>query len=142
MALVWGLVLIALSLLCWGGQMIAWFAPHTAERLALTESEDTVEPAFYADVRGEALWDTFTLWVLLPAGVLLIADSEAWPYFGLIGASVYVYFAGRGILTRRALERRGLRIGSASGVKTAYVMLSVWGVAGLATIVAAAVAIS
>ncbi len=141
MALAWGLVLIALSLLCWGGQTIAWFAPNTAERLALTEAENTVEPAFYADVRGEALWDTLTLWVLLVAGVLLIADSTAWPYFGLIGGAVYVYFAGRGVLTRRAMERRGLRIGTPSGVTTAYAMLSIWGIAGLITVFAAVIAL-
>ena len=140
MALIWGLVLVALSLLCWGGQTLSWFAPATAERLTLTEPEDTVEPAFYADVRGEALWDTLTLWILLVAGILLIADSTAWPHFGVIGGAVYVYFAGRGILTRRAMEQRGLRIGTTSSVKAAYTMLSVWGVAGLITVLAAVIA--
>ena len=142
MALVWGLVLVALSLLCWGGQTIAWFAPSTAERLGLTETEDTVEPAFYADVRGEALWDTLTLWVLLAGGILLIADAAAWPYFGMVGGAVYAYFAGRGILARRALQQRGLRIGTPSGVTTAYVMLTVWGLAGIVTVIAAVMALA
>ena len=139
MAVTFGLVVIALSLLAWGGQAISWFSPRTAERLALTEAEDSVEPAFYADIRAEALWDTLTLWVTIVAGILLVAGSSAWSYFGLAGGGMYVYFAGRGVLARRAMQRRGLRIGSAQNLKTAYRFLTVWGVMGLATTIVAAV---
>lgn len=142
MELIWGLLLVALSLLCWGGQTLALFAPALAERLALTDKEAAVEPAFYADGRGEARWDFFTLWTLLAAGVLLIFDSPAWPYFGLIGGAMYVYFAGRGVLTRVEMRRRGLRIGAERDVTMAFVALSVWGVAGLITVVAAAASLS
>jgi hypothetical protein len=51
---------------------------------------------------------------------------------------MYVYFAGRGILTRLVMQRRGLRVGSAANVKIGYMFLSVWGVMGLVTIIAAA----
>lgn len=142
MAVAWGLVLVALSLVCWGGQTVSWLAPATAARLGLTETEEAVDPAFHADGRGEAQWDTLTLWVLVVAGVLLIADSRAWPYFGLAGGAVYTYFAGRGVLTRRAMERRGLRIGTASNVTIAYTFLSIWGLMGLVTVVAAVVALA
>lgn len=142
MTIAWGLVLIILSVLCWGGQVISWLSPRTAERLSLTEAEDTVEPAFHADVRGEALWDTLTLWVTIVAGVLLVAGNPAWPYFGLAGGAVYVYFAGRGVLTRHALQRRGHRIGTAQSVRSAYVFLSLWGVMGLVTVVAAATSLA
>ncbi len=139
MAITWGIVVIVLSALAWGGQTISWFSPPTAERLSLTEAEADVEPAFYADVRGEALWDTLTLWVLVVAGALLIAGNGAWSYFGLSGGAIYVYFAGRGLLTRRAMQQRGLRVGSAQNLKSAYLFLTVWGVIGLVTLVAAAV---
>ncbi len=139
MAITWGIVVIVLSVLAWGGQAISWFLPPTAERLSLTEPEADVEPAFYADVRGEALWDTLTLWVLVVAGVLLIAGNRAWPYFGLSGGGIYIDFAGRGLLTRRAMQQRGLRVGSAQNVKSAYLFLTVWGVMGLVTLVTAAV---
>lgn len=139
MAITWGVVVLVLAVLAWGGQTISWLARPTAERLSLTETEADVEPAFYADVRGEAVWDTLTLWVLVVAGVLLIAGNDAWPYFGLSGGAIYVYFAGRGLLTRRAMQQRELRIGSAQNVKSAYVLLAVWGVMGLATLIAAAV---
>ena len=108
MGILWGVVVVALSLLCWGGQAIAWFAPATAVRLTLMEAEDSVEPTYFADGRGEALWDMFTLWTMLVAGVLLIVDNPAWAYFGLVGGGMYVYFAGRGIFTRRAMQQPGL----------------------------------
>ena len=142
MGVIWGVVVALLAALCWGGQTLSLFAPDVAVRLTLTEPEDEVEPAFYADVRGEALWDFLTLWTLLVAGILLIVDAGAWPYFGIIGGAIYVYFAGRGVLARREMQRRGLRIGSAANVKSAYLMLPVWGMAGLVTMIAGIVAVA
>ena len=142
MEVAWGVVLIVLGLLAWGGQTISWFAPRTAEKLSLVEKEETVEPVYWADIRGEALWDFLTLWTLVAAGVLLLLDHETWPYFGLIGGSVYVYFAGRGIFTRLEMRRRGFRIGQPGNVRLGLIMLAVWGVIGLITIIAAATRLS
>ena len=50
---------------------------------------------------------------------------------------MYVYFGGRGILTRLEMQRRGFRIGAAGNVRIGLVMLGVWGVAGAITIAAA-----
>lgn len=136
MAITWGIVVVVLSALAWGGQAISWISPRTAERLSLTEAEADVEPAFYADVRGEALWDTLTLWVTIVAGALLIAGNTAWAYFGVTGGAMYVYFAGRGLLTRRAMGRRELRFGNPESLRTVYLFLSLWGVMGLATLIA------
>ncbi len=142
MAIAWGLVVVVLSALAWGGQAISWFAPRTAVRLSLTEAEDAVEPTFQADVRGEALWDTLTLWVTIVAGVLLVAGNAAWPYFGLAGGAVYAYFAGRGLVTRRTMQRRGLRIGTDQNVRLGYLLLATWGAMGLATAIAAAITLA
>lgn len=137
MNIAWGLVLIVLGLLAWGGQTLSWVAPDLASRLGLTEEAATTEPAFYADVRGEAIWDAFTLWTLPLAGILLLVDSSAWPAWGLIAGSVYIYFGGRGVLARRELAKRKLRAGSASELRAAFVMLPVWAIAGLITVIAA-----
>ena len=142
MGVAWGIVVVVLSLLCWGGQTVSWLAPKTAVRLGLTEAEDNVEPLFWADVRAEARWDTFTLWTLLVAGILLIFDVSAWAYFGLVGGGIYAYFGGRGVLTRLEMQARGFRIGAPSSVKTAYIFLPLWGVTGLITVIAAAVGLS
>lgn len=141
MGVVWGLVIAVLALVCWGGQTLALFAPAAAERYGLADVEADVDPVFYADGRGEALADTLTLWTLLAAGVLLVFDAAAWPYFGLIGGAVYVYFAARGIFVRREMQQRDQRIGSEAAVKTAFAALSIWGVAGLITVIAAIVAL-
>lgn len=136
MELAWGMVLVVLGLLAWLGQTLSRFATDAATRLKLVEKEGSVEPVFWADIRGEALWDFLTLWTLAVAGVLLVFDHQAWPYFGLIGGSVYVYFAGRGILTRVEMQRSGFRVGEPENVRLGLVMLGVWGAAGLITLVA------
>lgn len=132
-----GIVLILLSLLCWGGQTISWLFPETAVRLTLMEAEEDVEPVYWADIRGEAAWDALTLWTMLVAGILLVADADSWAYFGLVGGGMYTYFAGRGILTRREMQRRGHRIGAPASVRIGYTFLTIWGVMGLITIAAA-----
>ncbi len=101
-----------------------------------------VEPTYWADIRGEAAWDGLTLWTMVVAGILLIVDHSAWTSFGLVGGGMYVYFSGRGILTRLAMQRRGLRIGSPQSVRVGLSFLSIWGVMSLAVIVAALRAIS
>lgn len=138
----WGVVVTVLAALAWVGQTIAWLAPRRAEQWGLTEREAAVEPTFHADVRGEAAWDAFTLWTLVVAGVLLIVDHAAWPYFGLVGGGTYLYFAGRGIVTRRVMQRRGLRIGEPDNVRTIYLFLVIWGLMAAVTIVAGAVALA
>lgn len=142
MSVVWGVVVVALSTVCWGGQIVASLAPDSAQRLGLVEHETDVDPVFWADGRGEALWDAMTLWTMVVAGVLLVMDHSWWPHFGLLAGGMYIYFAGRGLLTRLTMQRRGLRIGSTSSLTTAYIALSVWGVMGMITAIAAVVALS
>jgi len=138
---VWGVVVVTLSVLAWGGQALSWLAPTIAVRWKLMEAEDDVEPTFWADVRAEARWDTLTLWTMAAAGALLITDVDAWAYFGLVGGGMYLYFGGRGILARAAMARRGLRIGSPQSVRVGVFFLAVWAVMALVTIVAAIVSI-
>lgn len=141
MAAVWGVIVAALALLAWGGQIVSWLAPERAASWGLAEAERDVDPAFWADVRGEARWDAATLWTMVAAGVLLAVDSGTWPYFGLVGGGMFLYFAGRGILTRRELARRGHGIGAPRSVQAAYAFLAVWGAMAAITIVAAVVAL-
>jgi hypothetical protein len=110
--------------------------------LGLTESESGVDPTFYADVRGEAIWDTIILWTLPVVGILLILNNALWAYFGLVGGGSYLYFAGRGIVVRLAMQRRGIRIGKPGTLKLFYVFLTLWGVIAVVTIVMAAAALS
>lgn len=137
MDVIWGIVLVALGLLAWAGQAVTWLAPDVATRLSLVEAQDAVEPAYWADIRGEALWDVMSLWTLPLAGLLLVFGHDAWVWLGLVGGGTYIYFGGRGVLTRLELQRRGFRIGEASSVRLGLLMLAVWAVSGLVTIAAA-----
>ena len=142
MEFVWGVVIFALGLLAWGGQAVTWIAPERATALSLAESEASVDAVYWADIRGEAPWDTFTLWALPLAGVLLIAGHEAWTWLGLFGGGIYLYFGGRGLLTRLEMRRRGHRIGEPANVRLNLAMCAVWAAAGSITAVAAAAALA
>jgi hypothetical protein len=131
---VWGILLVLVGSLAWLGQFLSAVRPKTAVKLGLTESEEAVDPVFHADIRAEAWWDLFSLWVLPVAGVLLIAGHNAWLPLGLIGGGIYVYFAGRGIAARITMLRRKIRIGTPQNVRMGIVFLMVWGIFGLGTI--------
>jgi hypothetical protein len=138
MDIAWGLVIVTLGLLAWAGQALTWFMPTRAVALSLTEAETSVDTVYWADIRGESLWDTLSLWTLPLAGLLLLAGHEAWAWLGLVGGGMFIYFGGRGLLTRLELRRRGHRIGAPTNVRLALLMSAVWGLAGLVTVVAAA----
>ena len=137
MNLIWGIVLLIFALLGWVAQAITAVAPKKAAKLGLSEHESDLDPTFLADIRGEAVWDTIILWILPLAGILLLLNNSLWAYFGLIGGGMYLYFAGRGILTRLAMQRCGIRIGKPGTLNVYYVMLVIWGFIAVVTIIMA-----
>ena len=142
MNLIWGAILIIFTLiLCWLGQVINASSPTLAARLGLDAPESDVDPIFFVDGRGEAIWDALILWTLPAAGILLILNSPYWAYFGLVGGGIYLYFAGRGIVVRLLMQRRGIRIGEPGTLKVAYAFLSLWGLMAVVTIVMAVAAL-
>ena len=88
------------------------------------------------------IWDSAILWILPAAGVLLLLDNPVWVYFGLVGGGMYLYFAGRGIVVRRLMQRRSIRIGMPDSLKVIYILLALWGLAAAITIVMAIAVIS
>ena len=134
MNIFWGLFLFALSSIGYVGQVLTALRPSTATKLGLAEAAADVDPTFYADVRGEAYWDAGSLWTLPIAGVLLALDCDCWAYFGLVGGGMYLYFAGRGIVVRRLMQKRGIRVGTPENLRVNYVLLALWGVAAAITI--------
>jgi len=100
-----------------------------------------VDPTFYADVRGESVWDTMILWTLPVTGILLLLNNSLWAYFGLVGGGMFLYFAGRGITVRLAMQRRGIRIGMPKTLTSIYVFLSLFGLVAVVTIIMAVAAL-
>lgn len=142
MNLIWGVILIIIAGIGYIGQVITAFWPGAAAKLGLTESEADADPTFYADVRGEAYWDIAILWMLPLAGVLLVLNNPLWPYLGLVGGGMYLYIAGRGIIVRRVMQRRNIRIGKSAALKMTYLFLTLWGLAAVITISMAIAALS
>ena len=142
MNIIWGAVLTLFSLLAWLGQAISAISPKAAVKLDLTEAESNVDPTFYADVRGEAVWDMLILWTLPVAGILLLLGNSLWVYFGLVGGGMYLYYAGRGIVVRRNMQCRGIRIGTQKSLKAIYMFLTLSGVVAVITIFMAVAALS
>jgi hypothetical protein len=143
MNIVWGLVLILFTLiLCWLGQVINAIAPNFATKIGLAEPEADVDPTYFIDGRGEAIWDALILWVLPVAGILLLIDNPAWVYFGLVGGGIYLYFSGRGLVVRQLLLRRDIPIGKPETVKLYTAVLILWGLIALVTLGLAIAAIT
>ena len=136
MSLLWGAIVIILTLL-WLGQVVVAVAPRAAARCGLIEPESASDPVFLADARGEAIGDSFLLWTLPLAGVLLLLQHPWWRPFALIGGSMWLYGAVRTIIVRTVLRRRGVRVGTAANVTVAYVAAALWGLIALVMIVMA-----
>ena len=140
MNIIWGAILTIFSMLGWIGQAITAFSPKVAVKLGMTEPESDVDPTFYVDVRGESVWDTMILWTLPVAGILLMLNNSLWAYFGLVGGGMYLYFAGRGITVRLAMQRRGIRIGKPKTLAVIYVFLILWALIAVGAIILAVAA--
>ena len=137
MSPLWG-VIIQIVTLFWLGQVVTAIAPRRAAKWGLIEPESEADPAFLANARGEAMWDALILWTLPLAGVLLLLQHSWWRYFGLVGGGMWLYAAGRTIVVRTLLRRRGVRIGTGGHVTMARASAAVWGLIAIVTIVMAA----
>ena len=142
MNVIWGVVLILFTLiLCWLGQVINASAPTFAGKIGLSEPESDVDPTYFLDGRGEAIWDALILWTLPVAGVLLLFNNPFWAYFGLVGGGMYLYFAGRGLIVRRVMHRHEVRIGKPDTLKLYNAVLILWGLIAVVTIIMAVAAL-
>jgi hypothetical protein len=64
MNIIWGVLLVSITLKCWIGQIIIELSPKVAVKIRITEPESNVDPTFYADMHGEAIWGAISLWIL------------------------------------------------------------------------------
>jgi len=137
MNLIWGIILVSITLKCWVGQIIIAFSPKVAEKIRIIEHEYDVDQTFFVDMRGSAIWDAITLWTLPVAGILLILNNTLWIYFGLVGGGMYIYFVGRSIASHLTMQHHGIKIGTSKKLKVKYMVLSLWGLIAIITIIIA-----
>ncbi len=137
MNFIWGVILISITLKCWIGQIIIAFSPKVAAKIRIIEPESDLNPTFFTNMRGEAIWDAISLWTLPVAGMLLIINNNLWTYFGLIGGGMYLYFVGRTITSNLTLQRNKINIGKSKKLKVKLMILTLWGFAAVITIIMA-----
>lgn len=140
MNIIWGIILVSITLKVWIGQIIIAFFPKIAKKINIIESN--VDKTFFLVLRGEAIWDALTLWILPLAGILLILNNSLWTYFGLIGGGMYLYFAGRSLASNFTLHHNGINIGKSKKLKNKLIILTLWGVMSVVTIIIALLELS
>ena len=109
MYLIWGIILVSITLKCWVGQIIIAFSPKIAAKINIFGDESDLNQTYFLDMRGSAIWDALSLWTLPIAGILLILNNSLWAYFGLIGGGMYLYFVGRSIVSHLTMQRHGVK---------------------------------
>jgi len=138
-----GLIVLALGLVAWLGQTLAFIAPSMAVKLGVLEQETEIDPTLYImEAKVEGLVDILLAWTLPAAALLMILDHPLWPYLGLFGGGVFLYFASLITFSRVFLKRAGKRIGSRSSERAAYLFGGLWALAAIAMIGLAAVHLS
>jgi len=70
MNLIWGIILVSVTLKCWIGQIIIAFSPKVAVKIRIIENESDVNQTFFSEKRGKAIWDAISLWTLPFTGIL------------------------------------------------------------------------
>jgi hypothetical protein len=131
---VWGVVILIGGGVAWLSQVICAVSPRNGARWGLAETRESVDPVIWIDNQAEARWDALSLWVLPLAGILLLLGHPLWPYLGLVGSGMYLYFAGRALLQRRLMLRGGVQVGTPGFVRLVYGFMGICVVLAAVTI--------
>ncbi|KPK10365.1 MAG: hypothetical protein AMJ68_09415 [Acidithiobacillales bacterium SG8_45] len=125
-----GITVVLIGLIAWVGQSLAFAAPNVAVKLGLLESKNEMDETLYIiEARALGLNDLLLAWTLPLSGLLMLLNNPLWPYLGLVGGGIYLYFSGMVILSRIYLGKAGKKIGSPSNIKAVYVFGAVWAIA-------------
>ncbi len=131
-----GIVVIFVGLIAWAGQSLAFIAPNLATKLGVLEPrEDMDETLYIFETKALGLNDMLLTWTLPLAGTLMLLGNPMWPYFGLIGGGIFLYFSGMIIFSRYYLKRSGIMVGGPSSEKAAYIMSGAWIIASILMII-------
>ena len=138
-----GIFVIIAGLICWAGQSLSFISPNSALKLGLLEFPEEMDDTFYIiEAKALGLNDMLLTWTLPLSGFLMLFKHPIWPYLGLVGGGIFIYFAGLIILSRVFLKKHGKKVGGPSSERTAYVFSVVWILAALSMIVLASMELS
>ena len=133
--LIWGMILVSVSLKIWIGQIIIALSPSLAEKINIIEPESNLNETYFLELRGSAIWDALSLWILPLTGILIIINNDLWTYFGLVGGAMLLYSVGRTISSNIELIHNNINIGTSKRVKVKLLLLAFWGVVAIVTII-------
>ena len=125
MRIVLGIICVIFGGIGWIGQVISGFNYPLAQKLGLQEKSEGTDPLFRRAETNAARWDSFVLWTLLAAGILMLINNYWWPYISLIAGGIYLDGAGREVAKCVSLSKEGIRIGSPKDLRVAAVFFSV-----------------
>jgi hypothetical protein len=138
-----GILVIIVGLIAWIGQTLAFLTPSLAVRFGVLEPQEEIDPTLYIlESKAEGLTDMLLSWTLPASGLLMLLEQPLWPYLGLIGGGVYLYFAGVITLSRVFLKRRGKKVGRPASERAVYVFSAIWASSALTMIALAALELS
>ncbi len=138
-----GFFVIIAGLICWVGQSLSFISPNIALKLGLLEPPEEMDNTFYTiEAKALSLNDMLLTWTLPLSRFLMLFKHPLWPYLGLVGGGIFIYFAGLIILSRVFLKWRGKKVGRPSAEKAAYVFGVVWILASILMIVLASIELS
>jgi hypothetical protein len=130
-----GILILVLGLIAWLGQSLALLVPSVAVRLGVLEREAEVDPTLYImEAKTEAAVDILLTWTLPAAALLMLLEHPLWPYLGIFGSGVFLYFSGLITLSRVFLKRAGIRVGTRASERAAYLFGGLWALAALTMI--------
>lgn len=119
----------------WVGQLISGINYPLAQRLGLQEKSEGTDPLFQRAETNAARWDSFVLWTLLAAGILMLINNHWWPYVSLVAGGIYLDGAGREVAKCISLSKEGIRIGTPKDLKIAAVFFIAMSVIALWVII-------
>jgi hypothetical protein len=119
MRIVLGIICVLFGGIGWAGQLISGINYPLAQRLGLQEKSEGTDPLFRRAETNAARWDSFVLWTLLAAGILILTNNHWWPYVSLVAGGIYLDGAGREVAKCISLSKEGIRIGTPKDLKIA-----------------------
>jgi hypothetical protein len=107
----------------WVGQTISTINYPFATRVGLQESMEGTDPLFQHLEHNTAKWDMVTLWTLFAAGLLMVINSNWWPYLALIAGGVYFDAGGRELVKILGMKAEDQRIGTQRDFLTSILVI-------------------
>ena len=132
MRIILGIICVIFGGIGWIGQLISGINYPLAQRLGLQEKDEGTDPIYRRAEKNAARWDSFVLWTLLVAGLLMLMNNAWWPLLSLIAGGIYLDGAGREFAKCISLRKGGIKIGTPKDLRVAafffllMAVISIW----------------